>query len=171
MVEPVILAIGTGLLVNLLMGEFFGLIAGGMVVTGYIALSLDLPMDVALTLVAAGITFLIVRGLSVLVILYGRRTFAAMVLVGFLVCVSMNLALASVAPSAPAISARLVPGIGAPGLYRTIGFIIPGLIALWMERQGVFVTVCSLLIGASVVRLLLVLLIGTQISPTAGVYF
>ena len=42
-----------------------------------------------------------------------------------------------------------------------IGFIIPGLIALWFDRQGVAETMGSLATSAVVVRLVLIL-IGTE---------
>ena len=43
---------------------------------------------------------------------------------------------------------------------RTIGFVIPGLIANWMERQGVVQTACVMTTTAVLVRLLLMLLNG-----------
>jgi hypothetical protein len=43
---------------------------------------------------------------------------------------------------------------------RTIGFVIPGLIANWMERQGVLSTLCVMTTTAVLVRLLLMLLAG-----------
>ena len=42
-------------------------------------------------------------------------------------------------------------------------FIIPGLIANWMERQGVLKTVLALVLTASAVRLLLIVVTGGQI--------
>ena len=41
---------------------------------------------------------------------------------------------------------------------RTIGFVIPGLIAHWMERQGVIQTLCVMTTTAVLVRLLLMLI-------------
>jgi hypothetical protein len=41
-----------------------------------------------------------------------------------------------------------------------IGFIIPGLIAIWYQRQGVLETTLSLLTAAIIVRMVLVVLIG-----------
>src|SRR5205085_1961587 len=43
------LSIGIGLAVGLVLNELFGIAAGGMIVPGYLALSLTKPADVALT--------------------------------------------------------------------------------------------------------------------------
>ena len=55
------IAIAIGLIVSLLFTEAFGLSAGGMIVPGYFALSLNQPLAVVLTLLAAGCTFGLVR--------------------------------------------------------------------------------------------------------------
>ena len=47
-------------------------------------------------------------------------------------------------------------------LFCVIGFIVPGLIALWFDRQGPMQTMGTLLTTASVVRLSLVV-IGMEI--------
>ena len=46
-----------------------------------------------------------------------------------------------------------------------IGFIIPGLIALWMDRQGVMQTFGSLIIVSVIVRLTLILTVGAEMLP------
>ena len=43
---------------------------------------------------------------------------------------------------------------------RTIGYVLPGLIANWMERQGVISTLCVMITTAVLVRLLLMLING-----------
>jgi hypothetical protein len=55
------LSIGIGLVVSLLFSELFGLAAGGLVVPGYIALYLTRPIDIAVTLAAALLTFFLIR--------------------------------------------------------------------------------------------------------------
>jgi hypothetical protein len=47
--------------------------------------------------------------------------------------------------------------------FMVIGNIIPGLIANWMDRQGVLRTICTVLITASVTRLLIMSLIAFNI--------
>ncbi|MBI4224246.1 MAG: poly-gamma-glutamate biosynthesis protein PgsC, partial [Deltaproteobacteria bacterium] len=41
-----------------------------------------------------------------------------------------------------------------------IGFIIPGLIAIWLDRQGVVETLAALAIVSVMVRLILMLILG-----------
>ena len=57
MIDILTASIGIGLAVSLLFSEMFGLAAGGMVVPGYIALYLNRPIDIALTLAAALVTY------------------------------------------------------------------------------------------------------------------
>jgi len=77
-------AIGIGIVVSFAFYEIVGLSPGGIVVPGYIALFLDQPIRILVTLLAALLTYFIVRKLSNYIILYGRRRFLAMILIGFL---------------------------------------------------------------------------------------
>ena len=79
MMELLSLSVGIGLAVSLLFTEMFGVASGGMIVPGYIALSLTRPLDVALTIGAGVVTFAIVHTLSSFVILYGRRRTVSMI--------------------------------------------------------------------------------------------
>ncbi len=47
---------------------------------------------------------------------------------------------------------------------QTIGLIIPGLIANWMERQGVVETISIMLIAAVMIRMLLMIMSGGQVT-------
>jgi len=152
MIELLPLAIGVGLVVSLLFSEVFGLAAGGMVVPGYIALHLTHPMDVLLTLGAAFATFAIVRLLSSVVLVYGRRRTVMMILVGYLV--GGFLRSSAAAPLEQIASVDLA----------VIGYIIPGLIAIWMDRQGIVETFSSLLTASVVVRLVLILCLGSEMQ-------
>lgn len=141
-------AIAVGLVVSLIFSETFGLAAGGMIVPGYLALNLHRPMWVVGTLLAALITFALVRLISKGVIVYGRRRVVLAVLVGFCVGAAMRTAAAWLAVDSFAAS-------GEP-LFNVIGYIIPGLIALWMDRQGTVETLCPVVTSAVVVRLVLI---------------
>jgi poly-gamma-glutamate biosynthesis protein PgsC/CapC len=151
MLELLPLAIGIGLAVSLLFSELFGLAAGGMIVPGYLALSLTHPLDVVLTIGAGFVTYAIVHTLSSFVIVYGRRRTVLMILVGYLVGMAFRW------------------GAGWMGAHnvelQVIGFIIPGLIAIWLERQGVVETLGALLTASVVVRLILILFIGEELLP------
>ncbi|MCC7382290.1 MAG: poly-gamma-glutamate biosynthesis protein PgsC [Deltaproteobacteria bacterium] len=153
MTELLPLAIGVGLAVSLLFSELFGLAAGGMVVPGYIALNLHRPLDVLLTLAAGFVTFAVVHSLASIIIIYGKRRTVLMIIVGYLIGAML----------------RTLGGTGqlSPALeYDLIGFIIPGLIAIWIDRQGLVETVSALVTAAVVVRLVLVLVVGPEMQAS-----
>ncbi|NOZ01219.1 MAG: poly-gamma-glutamate biosynthesis protein PgsC [Deltaproteobacteria bacterium] len=144
------ISIGLGLLVSLMFSEFLGLAAGGMVVPGYFALNLSDPAKVLMTIVAAVITYWIVRFMNFFMIIYGRRRTVLMILIGFLVgAVIRNFIEFEV--SAFAID------------LTVIGYIIPGLIAIWIDRQGLLETVSTLLVSSVLVRMVLILLNGGEV--------
>lgn len=149
MLELLPLSVGIGLAVSLAFTELFGIAAGGMIVPGYLALNLHKPLDILLTLAAAFVTYAIVRALSSFVIVYGRRRTVLMIMVGYLVGMVIRWATGSFA---------IMGGIE----LQIIGFIIPGLIAIWLDRQGVMETLAALITAAAVVRLVLVLFISTE---------
>jgi poly-gamma-glutamate biosynthesis protein PgsC/CapC len=148
------LAIGIGLAVSLLFSELFGLAAGGMVVPGYIALALPNPIAVVLTVGAGFATYAIVHALATIAIVYGRRRTVLMIVVGYLVGALVRL-LAGEAMDNPTLAET-------EG-YTVVGYIIPGLIAIWYDRQGIIATTATLLTASVVVRLTLVLLIGSEL--------
>ena len=140
-------AIGLGLVMSLIFSETLGLAAGGMVVPGYLALMIHEPLRIAGTLACALLTLATLKLLSRYMLIYGRRRIVLAVLVGFIFgALSRDLLLIRVH--------------GTPLDLRTIGFVIPGLIANWMERQGVLQTVCVMVTTAVLVRLLLMLING-----------
>ncbi|MCE9582407.1 MAG: poly-gamma-glutamate biosynthesis protein PgsC [Planctomycetes bacterium] len=150
--EPLIEAIAVGLVISLAFSETLGLATGGMIVPGYVALALNAPPQaagrtVAVTLVVALATFGIIRVLSRYMLIYGRRRTVIILLVAFTLGA---LARAVHLPVDDKTSIALVP----------IGFIVPGLIADWMERQGMVQTVSSLVMASVLVRLLLIALGG-----------
>lgn len=147
------LSIGVGLVVSLVFSELFGLAAGGMVVPGYIALNLTRPLDVAMTLGAGFAAYAIVHTLSSFVIVYGRRRTVLMILVGYILGAAVR---------------WLVPvPVEAHGTVdiSVVGYIIPGLIAIWLDRQGIIETFTSLLTASVVVRLVLILAVGAEVRP------
>jgi len=156
MIDLLTLSVGIGLTVSLLFSELFGLAAGGMVVPGYIALHLTQPMDVLLTLTAGLATYAIVRALSSIIIVYGRRRTVLMILVGYLTGIVGRTLMSGSTP---------VLWGTQPELIGFIGFIIPGLIAIWIDRQGLIETFTSLLTASVVVRLILILVMGSEVQP------
>lgn len=151
-------AIGLGLVVSLAFSELLGVAAGGLVVPGYIALYLDQPARIVATMLAALLTYGVVSGLGRFVLLYGRRDLVFCVLAGYLFGYATRYLL----------FLNAVFGVGIEAaVLQSIGYIIPGLIAYWMRRQGVAETVCTMLVAAFIVRLALVVANGGRIVDLA----
>jgi hypothetical protein len=45
-----------------------------------------------------------------------------------------------------------------------IGYIIPGLIAIWIDRQGLVESLSALIIASTIVRLLLIIITGGELK-------
>jgi poly-gamma-glutamate biosynthesis protein PgsC/CapC len=153
MEELVTLSIALGLVVSLVFSEMLGVAAGGMVVPGYFALHLDNPLSVGVTLIISYLTYFIVHSMSTVTIVYGRRRTVSMILVGF----GLGWLLRSVGAS-PTFQ------LGALDL-TVVGYIIPGLVAIWIDRQGAVETFSSLVTASVVVRLALILVTAGEINP------
>jgi len=151
-------SIGLGLVVSLVFSEILGLAAGGLVVPGYIALYLDQPLRVLGTILASLLTYAVVKFLSNFILLYGRRTLVFCVLAGFLFGYLTRYLLVF----------NAMVGIDLDvALLRSIGYIIPGLIAYWMMRQGIVETLCTMFMAAFIVRMALVLAHGGRLIELA----
>lgn len=146
MIELLPVSIGIGLVIGLLVSEIFGIASGGLIVPGYVALYLLRPMDLAVTIGVAFLTFGIISVLGNFFIVFGRRRTALMILVGYLLGMGL----------------RSWVGLFA-GEWEIIGYIIPGLIAVWMDRQGIVETLSALTIVSSAVRLILVITLGSEV--------
>lgn len=144
------ISIGLGLFVSLLFSEFLGLAAGGMVVPGYFALHLGDPAKVVMTLAVGILTYLVVRFMMFFMVVYGRRRTVLMILVGFLIgALVRNFVSFEVSQYEIDLS--------------VIGFIIPGLIAIWIDRQGLIETASTLLVSSVMVRMALILITGGEV--------
>ena len=153
MMDFMAVAIGLGLVVSLFFSEVFGLAAGGMVVPGYFALHLDNPTAVIITLVVAVATYLIVHLFSMIVIIYGKRRTVMMIIVGYILRMFIDVLAADISPALEAIRVSDLV---------IIGYIIPGLIAIWIDRQGLVETISTLLAASVVVRLMLIVIFGSE---------
>lgn len=143
-------AIGLGLIISLIFSETLGLAAGGMVVPGYLALMIHEPLRILGTVLTGLATLGVLKLMSRYVLIYGRRRIVAAVLIGFAFgALSRDLLLLTVQDT--------------PIDLRTIGYVIPGLMANWMDRQGVVQTVCVMTTTSVLVRLLLMLLNGGSV--------
>jgi poly-gamma-glutamate biosynthesis protein PgsC/CapC len=148
--EIIIQAVGIGLVLSLLFSETLGLAAGGMVVPGYAALMIHHPLRIVGTVLVSIMTFLSMKFLSNYIFIYGRRRTVLVILLGFMFgWLSREL---------------LVFKTNTFTLeLQTIGLIIPGLIANWMERQGVVKTIATLIIAAVFIRLVLMIVTGGEV--------
>jgi uncharacterized membrane protein YeaQ/YmgE (transglycosylase-associated protein family) len=97
-----------------------------------------------------------VRFLTNYILIYGRRRIVFSIILGFLFgWFAKNAFILSF----PAYTVEL----------KSIGYIIPGLIANWMERQGAVKTLCVMVTTAIIVRLILMLLSG-EVLPLEVAY-
>ncbi len=151
-------SIGLGLVVSLVFSEILGLAAGGLVVPGYIALYLDQPLRILGTILASLVTFGSVKLVGKVVLLYGRRTMVFCVLSGFLFGYLTRYILV--------FNEALNLGVDT-SVIQSIGYIIPGLIAYWMMRQGIVETLCTMIIASFIVRLALVTAYGGKLIELA----
>jgi poly-gamma-glutamate biosynthesis protein PgsC/CapC len=161
MIDILSASIGIGLAVSLLFSEMFGLAAGGMVVPGYIALYLNRPVDILLTIAASLLTYLAVHSMSTFIIIYGKRRTVLMIIIGYLVRGLMDQIPFYASEPLYQFSERF--GTGSAD-FAVIGYVIPGLIAIWMDRQGVIETLSALITSAVVVRLVLMLVFGMELQ-------
>lgn len=146
-------AIGIGLVVSLLFVEAVGFAAGGFVVPGYIALYLDSPLRLAGTVLAATAAYLSVRIGSRFLLIYGRRALVFAVLTGFVFG-----ALTSRIP--------VLDFLSGDATLQAIGYIIPGLLAYWMNRQGIVRTLSAMMVAAVIVRFALIIFHGGAVLET-----
>jgi len=119
-----------GLALALLFTEITGILPGGIIVPAVLALSMDRPGRVLATVAAALIALALYKALAAYFLLYGRRRFVLMLLLGALIGQLWLL-----------IWPRLAP----PSLdLRVVGWIVPGLLANNLERQKILPTLAAL---------------------------
>ncbi|MBN2537339.1 poly-gamma-glutamate biosynthesis protein PgsC [candidate division WOR-3 bacterium] len=136
----VIETIGLGMLASFFLTETVGLAAGGIVVPGYFALTLHEPVRVVMTVLVSLVTFGLLQLLGKVMLVYGRRLLVLAILIGYLLGY-----LTRIAPVLEVGAGRLDVGV--------VGYVIPGLVAYWMHRQGVVQTVATMLVAAVLTRL------------------
>lgn len=130
------IALVLGVIISLLFSEKTGIVPAGLVVPGYLALVFDQPIFIAVIFGISLLTYVIVTyGLSRIMLLYGRRKFAAMLSVGIVLKLLLDYAY-------PMLPFEILE-------FRGIGVIVPGLIANTIQKQGAIITIgSSLLLGA-----------------------
>jgi len=133
-----------GLVIAVLYVEIMDIYPGGIIVPAYIALFLDQPLRIVVTIIVAFLSLYSYKILSRWLILFGRRRFVMLILLGAVWAQIWFLVL---------------PHLFEPLALRAIGWLIPGLLANNLEKQKSVPTLASMLIVAvitySLVRLLL----------------
>lgn len=115
-----------GILLSVLYYEMTHFSPGGMVTPAYFAVCLTAPWRIFYTLALAAVVCLVLKGLSQIWILYGRRRFSIAVLLVFLLEMAFS-------------------GLGVlPFGLQAIGYVVPALIVRDTERQGIAATAVSL---------------------------
>ncbi|MEE8605316.1 MAG: poly-gamma-glutamate biosynthesis protein PgsC [Candidatus Aminicenantaceae bacterium] len=120
-----------GLILAVFYVELMDIYPGGIIVPAYIALYIDQPLRVLATVLIAILSLLTYKLLSRFFILFGRRRFVMLLLLGALWGQLLFL---------------IIPHVFAGAMeLRMIGWVIPGLLANNCEKQKLFPTLASLL--------------------------
>ena len=135
--------VALSVILSFLVTELTGLLTGGMVSAGYLAFYFSEPMRILSTFLLSALIALILRLSREFLILYGRRRFMLSILLSILFVYALEKAYFIMSP----LSLDL----------RVIGYIIPGLIANDMEKQGIIKTSLALIIVTALVKLLSIL--------------
>jgi len=119
-----------GLLISLAFIALTGIYPGGIIVPSYLVLFIQEPTRIAGTLIAGFLTMAVYRLSCRWLILFGRRRFVFLILVGGVWAFLWR---------------EFTPAIFPLSLeFRVIGWVIPGLIANHLDRQGLLVTTAAL---------------------------
>lgn len=137
--------VGVGLLFSLLLSDLTGFVGGGLVVPGYIAMLVNRPLILVGTFISAFLSLITLKIISNYALIYGRRKLVLSVLLGF-------------------IFNWLISRTGG-GIIETFGYVIPGLIAFWMDRQGIVKTLSLLVVNVVAIRIFLTIAFGGRVLP------
>lgn len=128
------LSIVVGLVISLVIEETLGIICGGAIVSGYLAMVCDDVVTMLVVLIIAVLDYLIVEFvLPHFVIIFGKRRFIACLLVGLILKLLADF---------------FVPMLPLNELaYRGVGVIVPGLLASNSAKQGFHITIPAALLA------------------------
>ncbi len=136
-------AIGLSVILGFLSTELLGLGTGGLVSAGYLALFADQPYRLVSTLFLSLVVYLLTRLLSRFIIIYGSRRFMVTMLLSLIGTWTIG---------------KMFYYLSAiPQDFRIIGYIVPGLVANDMLKQGVAKTFAMVLVITFIVRAVLML--------------
>jgi poly-gamma-glutamate biosynthesis protein PgsC/CapC len=148
--EVVRMALAFGIIVSILIYERWRVTGGAAVVAGYLALFVNRPLYIITTVVLAIATYQIVqRFIARRMFLYGRRRLVVMVLIGMVL--QLITGAIAFALNFSAFVNQATPWM--VGLYG-VGFVLPGLIAQDIERQGSRLTILAV-VGTTLLTFLI----------------
>lgn len=151
--EIITLSIGVGILFGFLLWEKTGLYPGGWVVPGYVALFIFQPWVLGILVLSSILTIGIYKISEFYFLSFGQRKTVLILLLSILV--SMILDYFAVSHF----------GYIQDFESKTISHIVPGLIALSAEKQGIPKTLSSIWICSILVRLFLIFVFGDVLFP------
>ena len=134
-------AIGLSIILGFLSTELLGIYTGGLISAGYLAFYVEQPWRILSTVILSLVVFLVTKLAGKVCILYGRRRFMLTVILGIL----LGWLYEELSFYFSGFSQDL----------RIIGYIIPGLMANDMCKQGIVRTIVSVLACALLIRLML----------------
>lgn len=150
--EIAVLGIALGLVFSLVCYLATNLSPGGMITPGWLAITLveDAPR-VAVIVTVVALTWVGTAWLQRVVILFGKRLFATVVLVAVLLQLTLTLVVGT--------------GYSTAATHQTLGFIVPGLIAYQLVRQPGLPTVIATASVTAVAYTVLVVGILLRVLP------
>lgn len=127
-----------GIFISLIFSEVTGFSASGLIVPGYIAININNPLRIGLTLLVSLVTYLVIKLLSKYFIIYGKRQFA--------LCIGISILL------------QMLVSVIFPINFGVIGNVICGIMANEWIKEGVLRSTISLFVVVLVILLIMVLL-------------
>lgn len=134
-----------GLVIAVLYVEILDIYPGGLIVPAYVALYYDQPLRILATVLVAFLSLYSYKFLSRFLILFGKRRFVMLVLIGAVWAQIWFL---------------LLPHFFSDPIgLKAIGWLIPGLLANNLEKQKIVPTLASMVIVSTVTYFLVRLLL------------
>ncbi len=119
-----------GIFLSLVFAGLTGIYPGGLIVPGYLVLYFDQPERIIGTILVSLITVGCYKFFRKYLLLFGKRRFVFIILLGGLWAF---------------VAAEIFPAVIPSSFeFKVIGWIIPGLIANNLEKQGITVTLAAL---------------------------
>ena len=140
-------AVGLGLLLSLYLSEVLGFVAGGLVVPGYFVVISSKPYMLLATIIASLLALGVLKLVSHWALVYGRRRLFLAVVLGYIFA-ELSRLIFYIAPNEFVMQ------------LQAFGFILPGLLAYWMDKQGIFPALGMLSVVVTLVRLSLIVIHG-----------